>query len=307
MINPDAKCVVNGSKVNDVIIALNPLLNMDIIVGDVNEPEIKHGQDGWQIVVPSPDSYTNEELDVVDSSNTASSRWFLTSTSQGSASSAGASTTTANATPVNKSMPVAPNKGRDKLPREGGGQDNREKLNTVAGGGEGVKVGAGRPIEPRGKGAFGGGTDAFGNELYADGTRVTPGGRSGDLADDGLTAAQAGAQFRAKKGAPPLTGAPPLPGAPPLTGDDVADDTKTPQTTEEATARKSHLSNLMTKMARARKRLREAEANDTMKWNNEKQRWDYKKPGDPDSAKVAALRKEHKRLKAEYRKATAQA
>mgnify|MGYP001024867501 FL=1 len=128
MINPDAKCVVNGPKVNDVIVALNPLLNMTIIVGDVIKPEIKHSPDGLQIVIPSPASYTNEELDVVDSSNTASTRWFLTSTSQGSASSSNASTTTANATPINKSSPVAPTKGRDKLPRAGGGQDKRDSL-----------------------------------------------------------------------------------------------------------------------------------------------------------------------------------
>jgi len=231
MIEPDAKCVVNGSKLNETIIALNPLLNMDIVIGNVTEPQIQYSEGAVQIVIPpgGGGGSTNEQLDIVDTNNQASTRWFLTTTSQGSASPG--DTATAGGVNIgsigNKSNPSKQSKDRDKLggggaAGGGGAGKNRDKLDRIDGGGNGVNVNegdVGGPKKPAGGGAFGGGTDAFGNELYADGNRVTPGGMGGDLADDGLTAAQAGAQFRAGTGGdlPPLPGAPPQPASEPTT------------------------------------------------------------------------------------------
>lgn len=189
MINPDAKCVVNGSKVNEVIMALNPLLDMEVIVGDVNEPTIKYSEGGIKIIIPSPEGYLNEQLDVVTPSNTAGSRWFLTSTSQGSASSSGASTTTANATPINKSQPSTPNKGRDEMPRVGGGQNNRDKLNTATGGGKGVKVSTGGALRDDGTSAM---PLAPSMALRDTGTGAMPIAPSMALRDDGVTARTGG-------------------------------------------------------------------------------------------------------------------
>jgi len=40
MISPDAKCVVNGEKLNEAIEALNGLLNMSIMVGTSETPQV---------------------------------------------------------------------------------------------------------------------------------------------------------------------------------------------------------------------------------------------------------------------------
>ena len=49
MITPNAKCIVNGKKVNEIALWVNQFLKM-----------------------------TNEELDVVDANNAPGRRWFLT-------------------------------------------------------------------------------------------------------------------------------------------------------------------------------------------------------------------------------------
>jgi len=185
MIEPNAKCVVNGSKLNEAIDALNALLNIDITMADVSEPQVKYGAGGVQIVIPAPDGFANELLDVVDSSNSASTRWFVTSSVSGKASSS----STQSGTPVNKSQSAGVGRNRKNLGRAGGNQNQRNKLNRATGGGRGIDIA--RPVAPpktaNGGGAFGGGTDAFGNELYADGSRVTPEGRGGALRDSGIS------------------------------------------------------------------------------------------------------------------------
>jgi len=77
MIEPNAKCVVNGKKLNELISWINGSM---------------------------------EQLDVVDQNNTASKRWFLIS----------------DANDINKG--TEPDMARDKLPRAGCGQDNRDSL-----------------------------------------------------------------------------------------------------------------------------------------------------------------------------------
>jgi hypothetical protein len=135
MIQPDAKCVVNGSKVNATIIALNPLLDMEVVMADVAKPQVQYGKDSVQIIIPQPSNFTNEELDVVDSSNTASTRWFVTASSQGRASTSNVK----SGVPINKSMPgmVSQNRGGLKTQGGGGSQSNRNNLNRAAGGGSG--------------------------------------------------------------------------------------------------------------------------------------------------------------------------
>jgi len=205
MIEPNAKCVVNGSKLNEAIDALNALLNIDITMADVSEPQVKYGGSGVQIVIPAPDGFANELLDVVDSSNSASTRWFVTSSVSGKASSS----STQSGTPVNKSQSAGVGRNRKNLGRAGGNQNQRNKLNRATGGGRGIDIA--RPVAPpktaNGGGAFDGGTDAFGNELYADGSRVTPGGRGGALRDDGTTTRTGD---KARPGAPPKIPKPPI-------------------------------------------------------------------------------------------------
>ncbi|MGB1179357.1 MAG: hypothetical protein ACPG4J_08855 [Lentibacter algarum] len=194
MIEPNAKCVVNGSKLNEAIDALNALLNIDITMADVSEPQVKYGAGGVQIVIPAPDAFANELLDVVDYNNSASTRWFITSSLSGKASSSG----TQSGAPINKSQSAGVGKNRDSLDRQGGNQNQRNKLNRATGGGQGLNIA--RPVAPpktaNGGGAFGGGTDAFGNELHADGSRVTPEGRGGALRDDGTTTRTGGMPLR---------------------------------------------------------------------------------------------------------------
>ena len=239
MISADAKCVVNGPKVNEVIDALNPLLNMSIAVGDVSYPQINSGESGVQILIPDALSFANEELDVVDSSNSPSTRWFITNTSAGQLSGGSAAI---GAPSLNSSSPSPKEKNRDELSIEGGTTNNRDKLNTSTTQGT---LTTSRPIAPKGDLLDDGltakqaganfrankqraaGVDEFGNTIGGSGR--------GDLADDGLTAKQAGANFLAAKKAwtekraardmpaqrpvAPLrsgnTTPPPLPGAPP--------------------------------------------------------------------------------------------
>lgn len=197
MIEPDAKCVVNGSKLNEAIMAFNPLLAMNVSLGDVVEPSVKYSEGGVQITLPSPFEYANEELDVVNSDNTAGTRWFLTSTSQGGASSSlDSSTTTTSNTPINKSNQSRPKRNRDELHREGGGQNNRDQLNRATGGGGALRDdGTTTRTGPQPSGA-----------LRDDGTTTRTGPQpSGALRDDGTTT-RTGGDLTPKPGAPPITG-----------------------------------------------------------------------------------------------------
>lgn len=119
MIDPNAKCVVNGEKVNEVIYALNPLLKMDIIVGDVAEPTIKYTSNSIQFVLPPSEGVVpNELLDVVDSNNVASSRYFVTTEDAGAAGGGGA-----GKTPVTSTSPGGKSNGAN-------AGSNRNSLNN---------------------------------------------------------------------------------------------------------------------------------------------------------------------------------
>ena len=234
MITPDAKCVVNGPKVNEAIDAINSLLNMNIIIGNVKQPQIQYSSSAVQIVIPPGGGSTNEELDIVDSNNTAAKRWFLTTLEQGSADTdgdAGGGGENPNiGSPGGQSNTSGALKDRDNLGGGGGGgvNANRDQLAVDLPAGALKDNGGGqRPLAPQGelmplapgggqrplpgdpprgggnKGAFGGVVDAFGNELYADGTKVTPGGAR---FDDGS---------RPANQSQPTSVDPPLPGATP--------------------------------------------------------------------------------------------
>jgi hypothetical protein len=140
MIEPNAKCVVNGKKLNELISWINGSM---------------------------------EQLDVVDPNNYASKRWFLIS----------------DANDINQG--TEPEPSRDKMQREGGGQNNRDKLNKAAGEGQGVNISTGGALRDDGSTTRGGAkqVDAFGNVV----------GGSGALLDDGSTAADSRRRFLANK------------------------------------------------------------------------------------------------------------
>ena len=199
MIQPNAKCVVNGSKVNETIDALNPLLSMEVKVANIAEPHVQYGQDNVQITIPQPSNFTNEQLDVVDSSNTPSTRWFVTSTSQGESSASN----TRSGIPINASQPSTTNKGRDKMPREGGDTNNRNNLALIDGGGNGFNVDngdVGRPKQPIGA-------------LLDDGTTTRPKAPAGGgaLLDDGTTTRTSDKFLLPIVGAPPRESKPLIP------------------------------------------------------------------------------------------------
>lgn len=198
MIQPNAKCVVNGSKVNETIDALNPLLSMEIKVADIAEPHVQYGQDNVQITIPQPSNFTNEQLDVVDSGNTPSTRWFVTSTSQGESSASN----TRSGIPINASQPSTINKGRDKMPRDGGGINNRDNLALIDGGGNGINIDngeVGRPKQPIGA-------------LLDDGSTTRTGERPiGALLDDGTTTRTSNELQLPIVGAPPRESKPLIP------------------------------------------------------------------------------------------------
>lgn len=153
MITPDAKCIVNGEKVNEAIYELNKLLSMSIMVGTSDTPQVKFGSGSVQIILPpSGGADTNELLDVVDSNNTASSRWFLTTDAVGAGGAGGGGVN--NITPQNNSQAAPANKKRNQL-NAGGGQGaggggagaagaDREKLQNrgAAGGASGASAGS---------------------------------------------------------------------------------------------------------------------------------------------------------------------
>ena len=128
MITPDAKCINNGKKLNQLIKAVNSII-LDTLV--------------------------SEELDVVDSNNQASKRWFAVGKMTGQKQDSGSS-------------------NRDSLDTVGGGPDNRDKLNTSTISGIPREDGTGGA-----KGVFGGGGGPAGIPR-ADGT----GGDNGYLGGD---------------------------------------------------------------------------------------------------------------------------
>jgi len=195
MIQPDAKCVNNGKKLNETIKGLNSILN----------------------------NVVSEEIDIVDSNNQPSKRWFVVGKLTGQKQDSG--------TGDRDNLGNTPsNKNRDKLTTGG----------TPLGNGAGVaptgNISTGRPagdlvddgMTAKQAGANflknkqragsanmisvgGAGVDEFGNTIGGSGR--------GDLADDGMTAKQAGANFLANRQRAAGTTPAPLPGAPPLGGD----------------------------------------------------------------------------------------
>ena len=158
MITPDAKCIVNGEKVNESINEINKLLNMSIMVGASETPQIKYGSGSVQIVLPpGGGADTNERLDVVDANNTAAQRWFLTTAAAG-AGGAGAGGANDGA-PQNNAQNAQENKKRNQLNANGaqgaggGGAgapgSNRNKLQN--GGAPGAAGDAGRNGTTSGK------------------------------------------------------------------------------------------------------------------------------------------------------------
>jgi len=83
MIVADAKCANNGAKVNEAITAINPLLNMDIALGNVAAPKVSFTTDSVQIILPDARAMTDTEVEIVDENNTPSTLWFASSSVQG--------------------------------------------------------------------------------------------------------------------------------------------------------------------------------------------------------------------------------
>jgi hypothetical protein len=243
MIQPDAKCVVNGAKVNEAIMALNPLLAMSVgYIGGGKPPQVTYSDGEVKILLPladSVDGFSLEELDIVDTDNAASSRYFMTSTS--SVSTYGTTTASTSGTPTGKQSTSQPtskdrnslngtpnNKNRDKLDTGGAlldssGSGGVAPTGNVTGGGGALRDDGQTAEQSRAKflaereraaggsantiSVGGAGVDEFGNTI----------GGSGALRDDGSTAADSRAKFlAARQGA---TTPAPLPGAPPLGGD----------------------------------------------------------------------------------------
>ena len=129
MIQANAKCIVNGDKVNETIMAVNSLMNVDIVVGNVDEPQVKYFSEGFLIVLPRGSSYANEELNYVDVNNDVASRWFVTSASQASTSPVSTS-----GTPTGKQSSAPPtSKDRNSLGNTPS-NNNRDQLSMNTGG-----------------------------------------------------------------------------------------------------------------------------------------------------------------------------
>ena len=227
MIQPDAKCVVNGHKINaEIIPALNALLNMEIIVGDVAAPEIRFTSESAQIVIPpSAGAETNEELDVVDSNNQAAKRWFLTTLEAG----IGGEDTTAPkmGTSAGSAGGSTENTKREKLGGGASSDKNRNKLDRAAasggaapiGGNDGQGGNVNPPVNinnPQGRPLY---DPTTGKAVPGTGNNLTGGGYpvgDGDFPPP-------------RPIAPPLGGdfPPPMPGAPPLGGDEPRPTNKT--------------------------------------------------------------------------------
>ena len=171
MITPDAKCVNNGKKVNEAINAINPLLGMSVgYTAGGTPPQVTYSDTEVKILLPLADSvegFSLEELDIVDTNNAASSRYFMTSLS--SVSTYGTTTASTSGTPTGKQSSPQPTTGRNKLDAGGNNADNnRDKLNT-----------GGALLDNRGGGV-------------APVNKITSGG---GLRDDGQTAEQSRKNF----------------------------------------------------------------------------------------------------------------
>jgi len=73
-------CIPKKKKINEIIDALNPLLNIELKRGSYLD--VQYSQNNVVLTIPDenllPDGYEEELLDVVDASNTAGQRYFLT-------------------------------------------------------------------------------------------------------------------------------------------------------------------------------------------------------------------------------------
>jgi len=238
MIQPDAKCVVNGAKVNEAIMALNPLLAMSVgYIGGGKPPQVTYSDGEVKILLPladSVDGFSLEELDIVDTDNAASSRYFMTST--GSVSTYGTTTASTSGTPTGKQSSAPPtSKDRNSLGNTPS-NNNRDKL-TTGGALRDPSGGVAPPVNVTG-GALRDDrkVDQFGNTiggsgaLRDDGSTTAGGGINslnkgngiaGGMADDGQTAEQSRTNFLANQQRAADTTPAPLPGAPPLGGDNI--------------------------------------------------------------------------------------
>jgi len=83
MITANAKCANNGAKVNEAIMAINPLLNMGIALGNVAAPNVSFTADSVQIILPDARGLTDTEFEIIAENNTPSTLWFASSSVQG--------------------------------------------------------------------------------------------------------------------------------------------------------------------------------------------------------------------------------
>ena len=269
MIDPDAKCVVNGPKVNETIRGLNPLLNMEIVrVAAAQGAKVVYGAGGVQLLIPlanSVEGFEQEEIDIVDSANAPSTRFFMTSETLVSNYGTITASNTVSASPTGSSTSTSTttsgNKNRSQLSRPGPSQNNRNSLNIAGNGGLQVSASSPAltrapnappaPVSPRSGGGGGGGrvvnpdTGGGGSaDTGGGGSADTGGGGSADSgfssADSGFSGADTGANVTSRNispSAPRISGpaAPPGTGGIPLTASGQVDLSKmTPQQKAEA-------------------------------------------------------------------------
>ena len=297
MITPDAKCVVNGAKVNEAIMALNPLLSMSVgYIGGGKPPQVTYTDGEVKILLPLADSvegFLLEELDVVDSNNAASSRYFMTSSS--SVSTYGTTTATTSGTPTGKQSSPQPTKGRNKL---NAGGNNRDQLGMAGAapanqGGAVAQPNIVAAAAPGLQAAPGGGGGGGGSA-----NMISIGGRQ--------TSQQPTTETTAS-----TTSSPPAaltPDAPPqsqpttVTQDDAA-----PVTQDDAVAKRwaNYLQSKEDLVYSLSRQLSKAKKNDTQRWDASKNRWLFKKFGDPDSDLVQSLENRLKTAKEQLKLAQA--
>ena len=84
MIEPTKCCIPKRNKINEIIDALNPLLNIEIQEDPFgNLLNVQYSENNVMITIPAgggglPDGYSEELFDVVLADNTAGERYFLT-------------------------------------------------------------------------------------------------------------------------------------------------------------------------------------------------------------------------------------
>ena len=269
MIDPDAKCVVNGPKVNETIRGLNPLLNMEIVrVAAAQGAEVVYGPGGVQLLIPlanSVEGFEQEEIDIVDATNTPSTRYFMTSETLVSNYGTITASNTVSASPTGSSTSTSTttsgNKNRSQLSRPGPSQNNRNSLNIAGNGGLQVNSSSPAltrapnappaPVSQRGGGG-GGGSRIVNPDTGGGSSADTGGGGSADTggrgsaesgfsgAESGFSGADTGANVTSRNispSAPRISGpaAPPGTGGIPLTASGQVDLSKmTPQQKAEA-------------------------------------------------------------------------